>query len=110
MYAASVMPPDGARAQDGGEPLLDEGAADDVGERREDRVLQLGQDEADEPRPLAAQLGRAFVAQHVEGSEHGLAGGVGDAGALVEHAADGRFADADVAGNLGETATHVSED
>ena len=97
---------DGARAQHRGEALLGEGAADDVGDGREDRVLQFRQHEADEPGPLAAQLRRTFVAEHVEGREHRLAGRLGDAGTLVEHSADRRLAHADVAGDLGKPSAH----
>ena len=64
----------GARAQHRREAVLGEGAADDVGERREDRVLQLGQHEPDEAGPLAAQLRRSLVAEHVERREHRLTG------------------------------------
>ena len=60
----------------GVKPVLGERATDDVGEGREDRVLQLGQDEPDEPGPLAAQLRRPLVAEHVERGEHRLAGGL----------------------------------
>ncbi|GFN07753.1 hypothetical protein Smic_63090 [Streptomyces microflavus] len=42
----------GLGAEHRGEPLLGEGAADHLGEGREDRVLQLGQDEPDQPGPL----------------------------------------------------------
>ena len=67
-------------AQDRREALLGEGAADDLGEGREDRVLELRQDEADEPGAFAAQLGRPFVAEDVERGEDRLAGRLGDAG------------------------------
>ena len=51
----------GLGAQHGGEPLLGKCAADDVGERREDRVLQLGQHQADQSGPLARSLvGRSY--------------------------------------------------
>ena len=90
----------GLGAQHRREALLGEGAADDLGERREDRVLELGQDEADEPGAFAAQLGRSLVAEDVEGGQHRLAGRLGDAGLAVEHAADGRLADADLACHL----------
>ena len=42
----------GLRAEHRGEPLLGERAADHLGEGREDRVLQLRQDQSDQPRPL----------------------------------------------------------
>ena len=85
------------RAQHRRVAVLREPAADDLAERREDRVLQLGQEEADEAGALAAQLGRALVAEHVQRRQHGLAGGLGDPRLLVQHAADGRFADPDLA-------------
>ena len=97
---------DGAGAQHRGEPVLGEGAADDVGDGREDRVLQLGQHQADEAGPLAAQLRRSLVAEHVERREHRLAGRLGDTGALVEHPADRRLADPDVASDLGKPPAH----
>ena len=95
-------PTDRARAQHRGEAVLGERSADDVGDRREDRVLQFGQDEPDEAGPLAAQLRRALVAEHVERREHRLAGRLGDPGTLVEHPADRRLADADVSSYLGK--------
>ena len=67
-------------AQDGREALLGECAADDLGEGREDRVLELRQDEPDEPGALAAQLGRPLVAEDVERGQDRLAGRFGDAG------------------------------
>ena len=98
---------DGARAQHRREPVLGEGAADDVGERRKDRVLQLGEHEPDEPGALAAELGRPLVAEDVERRQHRLTRRLRHAGALVEHAADRRLAHVDVAGNLGKPATHA---
>ena len=68
-----------ARAQHRREALLGESTADDVGEGREDGVLQFGEDEPDEAGPLPAQLRRTLVAEHVERRQHGLAGGLGDA-------------------------------
>ena len=94
---------DGLGAQDRREALLGEGARDDLGEGREDRVLELGQDEADEARALAAQLRRALVAQDVERGQDRLAGRLGDAGLLVEDAADRGLADADLAGDIRES-------
>ena len=79
---------------------------DDLGERREDRVLELGQDEADEPGAFAAQLGRSLVAQDVERGQDRLARRFGDAGLLVEDAADGRLTDPDLACDVGETVWH----
>ena len=51
--------PDRLGAQHRREPLLREGAADDLGEGREDRVLELWQDEPDKAGAFAAKLGRA---------------------------------------------------
>ena len=64
----------GLRAQDRGEALLGERAADDLGEGREDRVLELGEDEADEAGALAAELGRALVAEDIERGQDRLPG------------------------------------
>ena len=75
--------------------------------RREDRVLELGQHEADEARPLAAELRRPLVAQDVERGEDRLTRGVRDAGLAVEHAAHRRLADADLARHLGEPSCHA---
>ena len=94
------------RAQDRREPALGETDAHDLGDGREDRVLELGQDEADEPGALAAQLGRPLVAEDVERREHGLARGLGDPGLAVEDAADRRLADADLACHLCESSCH----
>ena len=98
---------DGLRAQDRREALLGEGAADHLGEGREDRVLELRQDEADEARALAAQLGRSLVAQDVERGQDRLAGRLGDAGLLVEDAADRRLAHPDLAGDVGQSVCHA---
>ena len=49
----------GLDAEHRGVAVLGEPAADRLGERGEDRVLQLGHDEADEPGPFAAQLASA---------------------------------------------------
>ncbi len=72
----------------------------DLGEGRENRVLQLGQDEPDQTGPVSPELGRPLVAEHVEGGEHGAPGGLTDAGPAVEHATDGGLADADLLGHL----------
>lgn len=66
--------------------------ADDLGQRREYRVLQLRGDQADQALAALPQTHRALVTQDVEGGEHGLAGGGGDPRLPVEDAADGRFA------------------
>ena len=58
--------PDRLRAQHRREPLLREGAADHLGEGREDRVLELWQDEPDKTGTFAAELGGPLVAQDIE--------------------------------------------
>ena len=68
----------GARAQHRVEPALRERPADDLGERREDRVLELRHDQPDHARAPHAQMGRPLVADHVERRQHGGAGRVGD--------------------------------
>ena len=67
-------PAGGLRAQDRREALLGKCTADDLREGREDRVLELRQDEPDEPGALAAQLRRPLVAKHVERGQDRLAG------------------------------------
>ena len=81
-------------AQQRGQPVLGQRVTDDVGQRGEDGVLQLGQHQADQPGPLPPQLGRALVAEHVQRGQHGGPGGVGDARPVVEHPAHRRLADA----------------
>ena len=56
--------------------LRGERAPDHLGKCREDRVLELGQDQANEAGPVAAQLGRPLVAKHVQGGEDGLPGAI----------------------------------
>ena len=97
----------GLGAQDRREPALREGDAHDLGERREDRVLELRQHEADEARALAPELGRPLVAHDVERGEHRLTRGVRDAGLAVEHAAHRGLAHADLARHLGESSCHA---
>ena len=57
-------------------------------------------------RAFAAQLGGSLVAQDVERGEDRLAGRLRDARLLVEHPADGRLADTDLAGYLCESSGH----
>ena len=97
---------DRAGAQGGSETALRQRRGHHLGQRREDRVLQLGQHQADQPAAFAAQLGGTLVAQHVQGREHGRAGRLGHAAAAVEHPADGRLADAGLLRHLGETFGH----
>jgi len=82
------------------EAALGQRAADDLGQRREDRVLKLGQHQPDQPGALAAQLGRALIAEHVKGGEHGFPGAVGHACLAIEHPAHSGLADADLLGDL----------
>ena len=86
--------------------VLGEGAPDDLAEGGEDRVLQLGQEEPDEPRPFAAQFARPLVAEHVERGEHRGARARPHPRFVVEHPAHGGFADPDLARHIGETSRH----
>ena len=79
---------------------------DDLGEGREDRVLELRQDEADEAGALAAELRRPLVAEDVERGQDRLARRLGDAGLPVQDAADRRLADADLAGDIRQSFRH----
>lgn len=96
----------GLRTEHGGQPLLGERASDHLGEGREDRVLQLGQDQPDQPGALTAELRRALVAEHVQRGENGLPRGVGDAWLAVQHAADRGLADSYFLGNLSKSSRH----
>jgi hypothetical protein len=80
--------------------------ADDLGERREDRVLEFGQDQADQPGALPAQLGGALVAEHVERGRDGRAGGVGHAGLAVQHPAHRRLADPGLLRDIRKSSWH----
>lgn len=87
-------------AQHRREAALSEERLHDLGERREDRVLELRHDQPDQSRP-AAQPQRTLVAQHVQSREHRLTGGRRDAGPVVEHPRHGRLADARMLGDVG---------
>ena len=52
-------------------------------------------------------LRRPLVAEHVERGQHRLPGGIRHPGLVVEHAADGRFTDTDLARHFGETFRHA---
>ena len=97
-----VHPARGLRAQHRGEALGGQGRLDDLRERREDRVDELGHHEADEQGRLGPQPGRPVVAEHVDGSEHGAARGGSDPRPVVQHAADGRLADVGLGGDVGQ--------
>ena len=99
---------DGLGAQHRGVALLRERPRDHLREGREDRVLELRQDESDEARALAAQLGRPLVAQDVERGQDGLPGRFGHTGLPVEDAADRRFADADLARDVRQSFRHAA--
>ena len=96
----------GLDAEHGRVPVLGESAADRLGERGEDRVLQLGHHEAHEPGPFAAELGRPLVAEHVERGEHRVARRGRDAGLAVEHAAHGGLAHPDLARDIRKSPRH----
>ena len=87
--------------------LLREGAADDIGKRREDRVLEFRQDEPDQPGAFAPKLRRSLVAQDVEGRQDPLAGSLRDTGLLVEDAAHRRLGDANLLRHIRESSCHA---
>ena len=91
-----------AGAQHRREAPLRQRPADHLGQRREDRVLQFGQHQADEPGAFTAQLGGPFVAEDVERGQHGLPGTGGHAGLAVEDPADRGLADPHLLGHLRE--------
>ena len=90
----------GQGAEDRRVAALGQRAPDDVGEGGEDRILELGQHQPDEPAAVAAQLGRPFVAEDVERDEDRLAGRIGDPGLRVQDAADGGLADTGLLGDI----------
>lgn len=92
--------------EDGRIALAGQRLPDDLGEGREDRVLQLRGDQPDQPGAALPQPHRALVAQHIEGGEHGLAGGGGDTGLPVENPADGGLADTRLCCDIGEPGGH----
>ena len=96
----------GLGTQDRGEALLCEGPGHDLGKGREDRVLEFGQDETDEARPFATQLGRSLVAQDVERRQDRLARLLRDAGLLVEDTADRGLTHPDLACDVGQSVRH----
>ncbi len=79
-----------------------ERAADDLGQGREDRVLQFGQHQADQPGPFAAQLGRALVTQDVQGRQDRFPGAAGNPGLAVQDPAHRGLADPDLLGHVGQ--------
>ncbi|GAA3494498.1 hypothetical protein GCM10019016_015980 [Streptomyces prasinosporus] len=99
-------PAGGLGGEHRGVALTGQRLPDDLGQRREDRVLQLGGDQADQALAALPQPHRTFVAQDVEGGEHGLAGGGGDARLAVEDAADGRLAHPRLSGDVGKSCGH----
>ena len=87
-------------AEHRGKTQLGQGAPHHFGQRREDGVAQLGQDQAHQAGTLASQLGRTFVTEDIERSEDGGAGGGRHAWPTVEDAAYRRLTDAHFLGNL----------
>jgi hypothetical protein len=100
------QPAGGARTQHRRETELHQCAADDLRERREDRILQLGHHQPDQSGAHAAKLRGTLVAEYIQGGEHRLPGGVRDTALVVEHPADRRLAHADFSGHFGESARH----
>ena len=102
------QPARSARAEHRGEAALRQRAADHLGQRGENGVLQFGQHEADEPGALAPQLARALVPEHVKRGEHRVPGAVGDARLAVEHPAHGGLAGPDLLRHVGHAAGRSS--
>ena len=105
-YSSSVTPPGVWVHSTGVKPCW---ASDDSmiwANEREDRVLQLGHDQADQAGAALAQPRGAFVAEHVERGEDGLPGVRGDAGAVVEHPGHRGLADLRLPGDVSEPGTH----
>lgn len=92
--------------EDGGVALPGQGLADDLGKRREYRVLQLRRDQADQAFAALPQAYGAFVAEDVQCGQYGLAGGGGDARLPVQDAADGRFAHPRLGCDVGKPCGH----
>ena len=97
-----VHPARGLRAQHRGEALGGQRGLDDLRERREDRVDQLGHHQADEQRRLRLQPGGPVVAEHVDRGEHRLPGRVGHPRPVVEHPADRGLADVGLRRDVGQ--------
>ncbi len=78
-----------------------------VGEPREERVLQLGHHETDQPDRPRPQAVRAVVAEHVDGGQHLPTRVLVDAGLLVEDATDRAHADASALRDLRQPDCHA---
>ncbi|CAG6395933.1 hypothetical protein SCOCK_380010 [Actinacidiphila cocklensis] len=88
------------------EAELHQRTAGDLRQRREDRVLQLGQHQTHQPRPDPPQLRGPLVAQHIERRQHRLPRRVRHPGPAVQNPAHRRLADPDLLGHLHEFAYH----
>ncbi len=96
-------------AQHRDQPPLVERPRERLGERREDRVLQIGHHQADQRRPGAPQLRGPLEAEDVERRQHRVAGRLRHVGPAVQHATDRRLADAGKSGNFGESFRHGNQ-
>ncbi|MPN41101.1 hypothetical protein SDC9_188642 [bioreactor metagenome] len=75
----------GLCAEQGGVAVLREQELQSLREGGEDRVVQLGDDNADQARGLVSENGRTLVAEHVQGGQHRVADFLSHAGLAVEH-------------------------
>ena len=102
MYSSSLVPPGVWVHSRGGVPAGRQELLDLLGEHGEDRIAQLGDDEADQALGDLAQRLRPLVAQQVEGHEHLPARDLGNIGLAVEDARDSGCRDARLIGDVGQ--------
>ena len=96
------------RAEDRVEASLGERSGDDFREGREDRVLELGDDEADHPRAARAQVRRPVVADHIQRREDSRTRRFRHAWLPVEDTTHGRLAHSRLSGDVHEPSSHVA--
>ncbi len=95
------------RAEHGRVAVLGQRLLDGLGERREDRVVQLGGDQPDEPVAALAKPLRALVPHEVERRQDELARTGRHAGLAVQHAADRGLAHARLGCDVGQPGVTV---
>jgi hypothetical protein len=104
-----VHPPDVLAAEDLGVAVVGEDALGHLGDQREDRVVELGDHQADDPPAPGTQLDGALVTEQVHGQEDRFAGARRHPGTLVEDATHRRAAHAGTLGQLGEGHRHAAD-
>ena len=100
--SSSVEPPGSLGAEHRGVALPGQRLPDDLGEGREDRVVQLRGDQADQARAALPQPYRAARSRGRRARRARAGGCRGDARLAVEHPADGGLADPRLGGDVGE--------